>query len=77
MKVLVPKKANNNKRKLGFLPPPIPLECPTNKTLQKDEYLVMKLQLVPNMSTSPVYKLNIPYFKDGTPEKWMKFLANF
>ena len=77
MKVLVPKKTSNNNCKLGFLPPPIPLERPTNKTLQKDEYLVMKLQSIPNKSTSPVYKLNVLYFKDGTLEEWMKFLANF
>ena len=77
MKVSVPKKTNNNDRKSGFLPPPIPLERPTNKVLQKDEYLVMKLRSVPNKSNSPVYELNVPYFKDGTPEEWMKFLINF
>ena len=77
MKVSVPKKTNNNNRKSGFLPPPILLERPTNKVLQKDEYLVMKLRSVPNKSNSPVYKLNVPYFKDGTPEEWMKFLINF
>ena len=74
---MVPKKASNNDRKSGFLPPPIPLERPENKALQKDEYLVMKLRSIPNKSTSPVYELNVPYFKDGTPEDWMKFLANF
>ena len=78
MKV-VPKKekVSNNDRKTGFLPPPIPLERPEAKTLQKDEYLVMKLRSIPSKSTSPVYELNVPYFKDGTPEEWLKFLENF
>ena len=46
--------------------------------MQKDDYLTMKLQLIPNKLTSPVYELNVPYFKnDGTPEEWLKFLRNF
>ena len=74
MKV-VPKKekVSNNNHKTGFLPPPIPLERPKAKTLQKDEYLVMKLQSIPNKSTSLVYELNVSYFKDGMPEEWLKF----
>ena len=75
----VPKKdkVSSADRKSGFLPPPIPLERPEVKKLQKDEYLVMKLRSIPNKSTSPVYELNVPYFKDGTPEEWLKFLENF
>ena len=77
MKV-VPNKKNNTDRKSGFLPPPIPLERAETKTLQKDDYLTMKLRSIPNKSTSPVYELNVPYFKaDGTPEEWLKFLRNF
>ena len=78
MKV-VPKKdkVSNNDRKTGFLPPPIPLERAEAKKLQKDDYLVMKLRSIPNKATSPVYELNIPYFKDGTSEEWFKFLENF
>ena len=78
MKV-VPRKdqVSNMDRKSGFLPPPIPLERPKIKKLQRDKYLVMKLRSIPNKSTSPVYELNVPYFKDGTPEEWFKFLENF
>ena len=63
-------------RKHGFLPPPIPLDCAVTKDLNKDDYLTMKLQLIPNKTTSPIYKLNVPYFKDSTPEEWLKFLSN-
>ena len=73
----VPQKTTND-RKTGFLPPPIPLQRSESKTLQKDDYLSMKLRSIPNKSTSPVYELNVPYFKsEGTPEEWLKFLNNF
>ena len=62
-------KKSTSERKHGFLPPPIPLDRSITKTLNKDDYLTMKLQLIPNKSTSPVYKLNVPYFKDGTPKE--------
>ena len=71
----VPKKTTNDQQS-GFLPPPIPLERPAPKILQKDKYLVMKLQSDPKKSSSPIYKLNIPYFKNGTVKEWMKFLDN-
>ena len=71
----VPKKTTNDQHS-GFLPPPIPLERPALKILQKDKYLVMKLQSDPKKATSPIYKLNVPYFKNGTVEEWMKFLDN-
>ena len=75
MKVAIPKVKNNN-RKTGFPPPPIPLEQSAYKDLQKDDYLTMKLWSIPNKSNSPVYKLNVPYYKDRTPEEWLKFLIN-
>ena len=75
MKVAIPK-IKNNKRKTGFPPPPIPLERSAYKDLQKDDYLTMKLRSIPNKSNSPVYELNVPYYKDGTPEEWLKFLVN-
>ena len=76
---MVPKKekVSNKDCKTGFLPPPIPLKRPVIRTLQKDKYLVMKLWSIPNKSTSPVYELNVPYFKDSTLEEWLKFLENF
>ena len=37
----------------------------------------MKLQSDPKKSSSPIYKLNVPYFKNGIAKEWMKFLDNF
>ena len=36
----------------------------------------MKLQSNPKKSSSPIYELNVPYFKNGTVKEWMKFLDN-
>ena len=36
----------------------------------------MKLRSDPKKSSSPIYKLNVPYFKSGTVKEWMKFLNN-
>ena len=46
MKVNVPRK--NNKSNNGFAPPPIPLERPSFKELEKDQYLALKLKSDPN-----------------------------
>ena len=75
MKVAIPK-VKKTKRKTGFLPLPIPLEQSAYKDLQKDNYLTMKLWSIPTKSNSPVYELNVPYYKDRTPEEWLKFLLN-
>ena len=77
MKV-VPTKTSTSDCKTGFLPLPIPLQQALPKTLQKDDYLTMKLRSIPKKASSPVYKLNVPYFKNnGTPKEWLKFLQNF
>ena len=62
----IPKKNNG---KSGFIPPPIPLERPEPKILEKGTYLAMKLRSIPDNDESPVYELQIPYFKTGTPEE--------
>ena len=36
----------------------------------------MKLRSVPSVDKSPTYDLVIPYFKNGTPEEWLKFQLN-
>ena len=74
MKVNVPRK--NNKSSNGFAPPPIPLERPAAKELEKDQYLALKLKSVPGRATSGEYTLNVPYFQSGTAEEWLKFLQN-
>ena len=36
----------------------------------------MKLRLVPTVDKNPMYDLVVPYFKNGTPEEWLKFQLN-
>ena len=74
MKVTVPCKNNNANN--GFAPPPIPLEKPAVKDLEKDQYLALKLKSIPTRANSAEYTLNVPYFQSGTPEEWLKFLQN-
>ena len=70
----IPKRSS--KTPAGFAPPPIPLERPVTKELEKDDYVSLKLKTVPRSSTSAEYSLNVPYFRSGTPEEWLKFLTN-
>ena len=74
MKVTVPKKTKKTSN--GFVPPPIPLERPSAKELEKDDYVTLKLKTVPRSASSAEYSLNVPYFCSGTPEEWLKFLLN-
>ena len=74
MKVTIPKCSKKNPP--GFVPPPIPLERPEPKELEKDDYVTLKLKTVPRSSTSAEYSLNMLYFCNGTPEEWLKFLTN-
>ena len=74
MKVKVPSKTSSTRS--GFAPPPIPLEKPPVKELDKDQYLALKLKSIPTRNNSAEYTLNVPYFQSGTPEEWLKFLQN-
>ena len=69
MKVTIPKKTRNASN--GFLPPPIPLDCPEPKELEKDQYMTFKLKTNPASRNSAEYSLNVPYFRDGSPEEWL------
>jgi hypothetical protein len=54
--------------------PPIPLDCPVKRQLEKGDYLVYKLRNDPADPTSGGYDdLTIPYFRDGTPEQFLRF----
>ena len=74
MKVNMPCK--NSKSNNGFAPPPIPLERPEAKELEKDQHLTLKLRAVPGRQTSGEYTLNVPYFQSWEPEEWLKFIQN-
>ena len=75
MKVSIPKRATN-KNPSGFVAPPIPLDRPEPKELEKDDYVTLKLKTAPRSATSAEYSLNVPYFRSGTAEEWLKFLIN-
>ena len=74
MKVNVPRKSKQSNN--GFAPPPIPLERPAAKELEKDQYLALKLKSVPGRASSGEYTLNVPYFQSGEPEEWLKFMQS-
>jgi hypothetical protein len=56
--------------------PPIALERPVKKELEKGDYLTYKLRNDPADPQSPGYELTIPYFRDGTPEQFLRFKKN-
>ena len=56
--------------------PSIPLEPPTTVTFVKGEYIVVKCRSDPTNADSLTYELPIPYFRSGTPEVYLKWLAN-
>ena len=76
MKVKISHASKNNKSNNGFAPPPITLERPAAKELEKDQYLALKLKSVPGRATSGEYTLNVPYFQLGEAEEWLEFLQN-
>eukprot|EP00957_Ditylum_brightwellii_P158514 12064994-Ditylum_brightwellii.AAC.1 len=46
---------------------------PDPRNLEKGQYHTYKLCTTPTDPTSPVCKLAIPFFDEGTPEEWIKF----
>eukprot|EP00957_Ditylum_brightwellii_P046033 3492455-Ditylum_brightwellii.AAC.1 len=46
---------------------------PTPRQLKRGQFHMYKLCTTPADATSPTYKLSIPFFKEGTPEEWIKF----
>jgi hypothetical protein len=52
-----------------FVPPPIPLRVPETKVLKHGDYMNVQLRTNPNDTDSSKYKMDIPFFKDGTPEE--------
>eukprot|EP00957_Ditylum_brightwellii_P049240 3736480-Ditylum_brightwellii.AAC.1 len=47
----------------------IPFPRPEPRNLEKGQYHTYKLCTTPVDPTSPVYKLSIPFFDEGTPEE--------
>eukprot|EP00957_Ditylum_brightwellii_P065530 4970849-Ditylum_brightwellii.AAC.1 len=51
----------------------IPFQRSAPRNLEKGQYHTYKLRTAPADPTSPVYKLVVPFFDEGTPEEWIKF----
>eukprot|EP00957_Ditylum_brightwellii_P072397 5502277-Ditylum_brightwellii.AAC.1 len=51
----------------------IAFQQPQAKQLEQGQYHTYKLCTTPADDTSPIYKLSIPFFDNGTPEEWIKF----
>ena len=56
--------------------PPVPLERPVAKELQKGQYYTFKLKAKPADANSPTYDLSVPYFRDGSCEEFLLFEKN-
>ena len=70
MKVSPPRHYNRR----SLVVPPISVEKESTKTLSKDKYQSYKCRTTPTDKDSPTYEIAVPYFGDGTPEKWIQFL---
>eukprot|EP00957_Ditylum_brightwellii_P142486 10855575-Ditylum_brightwellii.AAC.1 len=51
----------------------IAFQQPQARQLECGQYHTCKLSTTPADATSPIYKMSVPFFDDGTPEKWIKF----
>ena len=67
----------NGKTTVPRIVPPIPLQKPEAKALEKGEYHTYKLRSNPGDNDSPTYELSVPYFSTGTCEEYLKFRTNF
>jgi hypothetical protein len=57
-----------------FIPPPITLERPVVKDINKNGCLSLKLWSYPTNVNIQMYELTVKLFNSGTPEEWMVFL---
>eukprot|EP00957_Ditylum_brightwellii_P143254 10914397-Ditylum_brightwellii.AAC.1 len=51
----------------------IAFQQPQARQLEHGQYHTYKLCTTPADATSPIYKLSVPFFDDGTLEEWIKF----
>ena len=59
--------------KKKVLAPPIPMERPSVKDIDKTNSLTFKLKSLPGRKKFASYKLTVPYFSTGTPEEVLLF----
>eukprot|EP00957_Ditylum_brightwellii_P168872 12853769-Ditylum_brightwellii.AAC.1 len=43
------------------------------RQFERRQYHTYKPCTTPADATSPIYKLSVPFFDEGTPEEWIKF----
>ena len=68
---------NNQKKRAPRIAPPVPLEKPETKALEKGECHAHKLRNNPGDNDSPTHKLSAPHFSTGAGEECLKFRTNF
>ena len=51
----------------------IVFQSPSLRQLERGQFHAYKLRTTPTDATSPIYKLSIPFFNEGTPEERIKF----
>eukprot|EP00957_Ditylum_brightwellii_P173554 13214184-Ditylum_brightwellii.AAC.1 len=49
----------------------IAFQQPLPRQLERKQYHRYKLHTTPADATSPIYKLSVPFFDEGTPEEWI------
>ena len=67
----------NGKKTVPRIVPPIPLQKPESKVLEKGEYHTYKLHSNSGDDDSPTSKLSVPYFSTDTCKEYLKFCTNF
>ena len=70
MKVVLP----SNKPSKAPTVPPITLIKEEDKAYAKGSYTTLKLRSNPTEENSPIYEIQVPYFKSGTCEQYLEFM---
>ena len=65
---------SSNKPSKAPVVPPIPLIKGEEKAYAKGSYTTLKLHSNPAEENSPIYEIQVPYFKSGTCEQVLEFM---
>ena len=64
----------SNKPSKAPVVPPIPLIKEEEKAYATGSYTTLKLRSNPAEDNSPIYEIQVPYFKSGTCEQYLEFM---
>eukprot|EP00957_Ditylum_brightwellii_P131933 10060208-Ditylum_brightwellii.AAC.1 len=67
---MVPQSTQNNPKVKQAV---IAFQRPQARQFECGQYHTYKLCTTPADATSPIYKLSVPFFDNGTLEEWIKF----